>query len=86
VEDRRVSRRQVKFELYSTADCSGTPVFTRTVQLANGTANTNNTSFSVDEANDGNYKWLVTFSGDGTYDGATSACGKENFTATITNS
>ena len=75
----------MKFQLYSSVDCSGTPVYEQTVQLNNGTANTNNTSFSVDASNDGGYKWLVSYSGDGTHDGTTSACGKENFTATVDN-
>ena len=53
--------------------------------LDNGTANTDNTDFSVNAAGSGNYKWGVTYSGDDTHDGATSACGKEAFTATIDN-
>jgi hypothetical protein len=75
----------VKFELFSTADCSGPSVFSETVQLTNGMATTNNTTFSVDASNDGAYNWLVTYSGDGTHDGETSACGKENFTTTVNN-
>ena len=73
----------VTFKLYATSDCSGTPVFEQTRPLVNEAANTNNTEFSVDLANDGDYKWLVEYSGDDTHDGATSACGKEAFTATI---
>ncbi len=73
----------VTFKLYATSDCSGTPVFEQTRPLVNEAANTNNTEFSVDVANDGDYKWLVEYSGDDTHDGATSACGKEAFTATI---
>jgi hypothetical protein len=41
------------------------------------------TEFSMDEANDGDYKWLVEYSCDDTHDGATSDCGKEAFTATV---
>jgi hypothetical protein len=54
-------------------------------KLNNEAASTDNTSFSVDEGNDGNYKWLVEYSGDDSHNAATSACGKEAFTATIDN-
>jgi len=74
----------VTFKLYN-ATCSGTPAFQETVILARGTANTNNTSFSVDQASSGNYKWLVEYSGDANHESATSACGKEAFTATVDN-
>jgi hypothetical protein len=73
----------VTFKLYSTADCSGTPAYEESVTLDNGTANTDNTSFSVDADNDGAYKWVVEYSGDATHEGVTSACGKEAFTATV---
>jgi hypothetical protein len=76
----------VTFKLYNNADCSGTAVYTQNnVNLVSGTANTNNTSFSVDQASSGNYKWLVEYSGDAKHESATSACGKEAFTATIDN-
>jgi hypothetical protein len=78
----------VDFALYgpNDANCSGTPAYTENnVMLDNGTANTDNTDFSVNAAGSGNYKWVVTYSGDDTHDGATSACGKEAFTATIDN-
>jgi hypothetical protein len=76
----------VDFALYAGADCSGTPVFTQeNVDLTNGTANTNNTDFSVDQASSGDYKWIVHYDGDATHDEATSECGKEAFTATIDN-
>jgi hypothetical protein len=78
----------VDFALYgpNDANCSGTPVFTQeNVELTNGTANTNNTDFSVDEASSGNYKWIVHYDGDATHDEATSECGREAFTATIDN-
>jgi hypothetical protein len=73
----------VTFELYATSDCSGIPVFEQTRPLVNEVANTNNTTFSVDQASSGDYKWLVEYSGDDTHEGATSACGKEAFTATV---
>jgi hypothetical protein len=76
----------VTFKLYNNTDCSGTAVYTQNnVNLVSGTANTNNTSFSVDQASSGNYKWLVEYSGDAKHESATSACGKEAFTATIDN-
>jgi hypothetical protein len=82
----------VTFTLYAGPDCSGTPAYpAETVQLTDGdtpntsTANTNNTSFSVDEASSGDYKWIVEYSGDDTHDGVTSECGEEAFTATIDN-
>jgi hypothetical protein len=78
----------VDFALYgpNDANCSGTAVYTQNnVSLTSGTANTDNTSFSVDQASSGNYKWVVTYSGDAKHDAATSACGKEAFTATIDN-
>jgi hypothetical protein len=75
----------VTFKLYNNADCSGNPVLQQNVNLVSGTANTNNTSFSVDQASSGNYKWLVEYSGDAKHESATSACGKEAFTATIDN-
>ncbi|MBA3426916.1 MAG: hypothetical protein ACR2HO_00175 [Rubrobacteraceae bacterium] len=78
----------VDFALYGPNDatCSGTPVYTQNnVALTNGTANTDNTDLSVDQASSGNYKWVVEYSGDDTHNTATSACGKEAFTATIDN-
>jgi hypothetical protein len=78
----------VDFALYgpNDANCSGTPAYTQnSVNLQNGTANTNNTSFSVDQASSGNYKWIVTYSGDAKHESATSACGKEAFNATVDN-
>ena len=78
----------VDFALYGPddANCSGTPVYTEeNVDLTNGTANTDNTGFSVDEGGSGTYKWIVEYSGDAQHDSATSECGKEAFTATIDN-
>ena len=81
----------VTFKLYGpdnpTCSASGAaPVYTESdVTLTNGTANTDNTTFSVNQAKSGNYKWLVTYSGDEDHNDATSACGKEAFTANIDN-
>ena len=78
----------VGFALYgpNDADCSGTAVYTEdNVGLTSGTANTDNTSFSVVQASSGNYKWIVHYDGDAKHEEATSACGKGAFTATIDN-
>ena len=43
----------VNFYLFATSDCSGDPVYSEEdVNLTNGTANTDNTSFSVDESHE----------------------------------
>jgi hypothetical protein len=78
----------VTFSLYAPGDttCSGTAVYSETVPLSGGDASTSNTTFSVAAATSGVYRWLVTYAGDGTHTGTTSACGTEQFTATITNS
>jgi hypothetical protein len=76
----------VDFALYgpNDANCSGTAVYTEeNVDLTSGVANTDNTSFSVDQPDSGNYKWIVHYDGDATHNEATSECGKEAFTATI---
>jgi hypothetical protein len=80
----------VTFKLFgpdnSTCDPNGaSPVYTQAVSLANGSASTSNTTFSVSTASASTYKWLVVYDGDATHDGATSACGTENFTLTIVN-
>jgi hypothetical protein len=78
----------VTFSLYAPGDttCSGSAVYSETVNLSGGTATTSNTTFSVVAGTSGIYRWVVTYSGDGTHEGSTSACGTEQFTATITNS
>ena len=79
----------VTFKLYgpdnpTCSESGAAPVYTESdVTLTNGTANTDNTTFSVNQAKSGNYKWLVTYSGDEDHNDATSACGKEAFTANI---
>jgi hypothetical protein len=78
----------VTFSLYAPLDttCTGSTVYTETVTLSGGTASTTNTTFSVVAGTSGTYRWVVTYSGDATHNGSTSACGTEQFTATITNS
>jgi hypothetical protein len=77
----------VIFKLFGPNDttCAGDPVYSQEVSLANGSASTSNTTFSVSEADASTYSWLVVYSGDATHDGATSACDTEHFTLTIVN-
>ena len=68
----------VTFKLFgpdnSTCDPNGaSPVYTQAVSLANGSASTSNTTFSVSAASASTYKWLVVYDEDATHDGATSA-------------
>jgi hypothetical protein len=78
----------VTFKLFAPGDttCSGPAVYTETVALSGGSANTSNSTFSVTAGSSGTYRWEVTYSGDATHNGSTSACGTEQFTATITDS
>jgi hypothetical protein len=48
-------------------------------------AATTNSTFSVSTASSSVYRWLVTYPGDATHSGTTSACGTEQFTLSITN-
>jgi hypothetical protein len=67
------------FKLYAPgSNCKGTPAYTETDKVTSGVAETNNTTF-VAEAS-GTWKWLVTYSGDGSHAPATSGCGVEHFT------
>jgi hypothetical protein len=73
----------ITFNLFNPADatCSGAPAFTQTVPVnGNGTYSTTNTTFFVTDV--GTWRWQVIYSGDGNNQGATSACGVENFTIT----
>ena len=76
------------FKLFGPNDatCSGTPAFMQTVVLSNGSAGTTNSTFSVSSAAADTYNWEVSYPGDATHDGTTSACGTEHFTLTIANS
>jgi hypothetical protein len=77
----------VTFKLFAPDDatCAGSPVYTETVSLTNGSASTSNSTFSVNAADASTYRWLVEYGGDATHEGATSACGTEHFTLTIVN-
>ena len=73
----------ITFELFSPSDatCSGTPAYTQTVPVSgNGTYSTTNTTFLATDT--GTWRWLVSYTGDSNNEGATSACGVENFTIT----
>jgi len=78
----------VTFELFAPGDtdCTGSSVFSQTVPLSGGSASTSNSTFSVTAGTSGTYRWVVTYPGDATHLGSTSACGTEQFTATITDS
>jgi Cu/Zn superoxide dismutase len=77
----------VTFKLFGPNDmfCAGSAVYSEKVTLANGSASTSNTSFSVSSASADTYSWLVEYSGDATHDATTSSCNTEHFTATIVN-
>ncbi|MEV6204334.1 hypothetical protein AB0M64_30815 [Streptomyces sp. NPDC051771] len=76
----------VVFKLYGPDDATcSMPVYTSpAIPLVNGQASTNNTTFRIDAANDGDYKWTASYSGDATHDDAASACGAEHSDITIT--
>jgi hypothetical protein len=81
----------VTFKLFgpnnSTCDSNGAAAkYSETVTLVGGSAATTNGTFHIDAATADTYKWLVTYGGDGTHDGTTSACGTEHFDLTIANS
>jgi len=80
----------VDFKLYGpftgaqTPVCTGTPVVSAlNVAVAGGSAATNNTTQAVTAS--GTYVWLVSYSGDAKHTPATSSCGTEQFTLTVTN-
>ncbi|MFD8634738.1 hypothetical protein [Streptomyces sp. NPDC059533] len=77
----------VTFDLYGPGNnnCSTNKVGTWTGTLSNGVATTNNTTFYINAANQGEYKWLVTYSGDATHTPPPAICGTENSTITVNN-
>jgi hypothetical protein len=76
----------VTFSLYSGSTCTGTPAYTETKALSGaGTAITANSSFEIATASASQYKWLVTYAGDGNHLPISGSCGSENFTLTIVN-
>jgi len=67
----------VTFNLFTTSDCSGTPLFTDTETLSGGQASTP-TGTLVSSA--GTFLWQVQYNGDANYQPATSNCGDESVT------
>ncbi|MFJ5552679.1 hypothetical protein [Streptomyces sp. NPDC093225] len=79
----------VTFRLYGPNDttCSLPPVHEElNVPLVGGSAATNNTNFSIDATNDGEYHWRVLYSGDANHNPATSPCSVEHSELTVTDS
>jgi hypothetical protein len=73
----------ITFNLFSPSDstCAGTPAMHQVVTVSgNKTYITTNTTFLASAT--GEWRWQVTYSGDTSNQGATSACGVENFTIT----
>lgn len=72
----------VAFKLYGPYDttCSGAPIFSQTVTLVDGYAETTNTT-AINVVH-GTYRWKVTYSGDSNNLTSTSACGVESITVT----
>ena len=61
------------------ATCSETSAYTQTVNVSGpGTYSTTNTTFIA--STQGTWRWKVSYSGDATNAGSTSACGVEQFT------
>jgi hypothetical protein len=79
----------VTFKLYgpNATGCTGTAAYTLAdVALAAGAADTGNqTSFAIDAANAGSYKWLVTYSGDANHLPNPGVCGDETSSLAINN-
>ncbi|HET9114483.1 MAG TPA: DUF11 domain-containing protein, partial [Gaiellaceae bacterium] len=73
----------ITFNLYgpsATPDCSGDPLFTKTVDVS-GPGDYNSGDFIPDTA--GNYYWIASYSGDSNNVGSTGKCGDEGETSTI---
>ncbi|MEO7449038.1 MAG: hypothetical protein ABI336_12270 [Humibacillus sp.] len=79
----------VTFKLFgpNAADCSGTAAYTRSgVALVSGAADTNNQStFAINAASAGSYKWLVSYSGDANHLANAGVCGDETSSLSINN-
>ena len=63
-----------------TPDCSGTPVFTSTVNV-NGNGNYNSGDFTPSTA--GKYYWIASYSGDVNNQPSSGTCGDQGETSTI---
>ncbi|WP_030205106.1 Ig-like domain-containing protein [Streptomyces sp. NRRL S-87] len=87
--DGGIPQGSVLFQLYGPGiGCpAGNLVYSETVQLVNGAAATNNTTFAVDKGTEGDYKWVATYTpgnGDTTHTGSASQCGAEHTNIDIT--
>jgi uncharacterized repeat protein (TIGR01451 family) len=69
----------VTYSLYLNTECTGTPVFTTTVDVANGVVPPSD-PYSFDLA--GDYEWQASYSGDANNQPATSTCGRESVVIT----
>jgi hypothetical protein len=79
----------VTFKLFGpdATDCTGTAAYALAdVALVAGAADTGNqTSFAIDAANAGSYKWLVSYSGDANHLPNPGVCGDETSSLAINN-
>ncbi len=71
------------FELHDSVDCSGDALYEETVDVSGaGDYGTSNTDVFITA--DGTYSWLVSYTGDGDNEPATSACDAERYVVDIT--
>jgi hypothetical protein len=77
---RQEATGHVTFSLYPPGNrtCTGTPAYTSTVTVANGTAETDN--FNFVSTKPGTWRWFVSYTGNDGH--LTSGCGVEKFTIT----
>ena len=70
------------FSLFGPTDsgCSGTPVYTETQNVGNGTTTYATTNSTYHASGAGTWRWQVSYSGDGDNKPTTSSCGVEQFT------
>jgi hypothetical protein len=82
------ANKEMTFSLYSTSDCSGTALYSKTVTVtANGDYATDNSGVSPNGFTitaDGTYKWQVVYNGDSRNNGFTVACGAEQVVVDLT--
>jgi hypothetical protein len=76
-----IGAQTVTFRLYGVANavCAGAPVFTNTVTLTNGTAQ----SASFTPAAAGTYRWVASYEGDANNASVSGTCGDPTETATV---
>jgi hypothetical protein len=71
----------VTYNVYTSANCTGTPVFTSTVAVTNGSVPAS-AGYTVGSA--GLYQWQAAYSGDAKNQPASSVCGSETLTVVST--